>query len=235
MPEARLHEFDRAPGADHPDVDVHDVEGERAEDVVGESADDEVVAAARVAVEFHAVRKQTERGGDVLLLRTPCATHVFGRHEPRTARLAFEIGHVCHPPTRQARVLIADTDADAAPDLQMTSTADDDVYDQVLVDSNADGYVDAEYVANDGDRIIDTAYFDTNFDGVVDEVDMDTDRDGVIDTVQLDLDGDGNPDWSGHDVDGDGYADEIAGYSTVDGQWHPTPGADLEPVADDVV
>lgn len=92
MCEDGLDEFDGAAGTQDGDLHLDLVDGERAQDVVGEPADGKPVVAAGVAVEFDGVRHQPEGRCDVLFVRFPRAADVM--RGPEGGRPgSFEIAH----------------------------------------------------------------------------------------------------------------------------------------------
>src|SRR5690606_16398647 len=90
-----LHQFDRAPWADHLDPDVAFVERELAEDVEAEAGDGEFAATA-ATVEVDGVRDQPAERAEVLLRRIPRAAGVRGGLVPLLVD-AFVVAAAAHP------------------------------------------------------------------------------------------------------------------------------------------
>ncbi len=90
--ERRLDQLDGASRPEHAYGDLDRVDGERAEDVVGQPADEQPVDAPAVPVPLDLVRQQPERRRDVLLVDGPGATHLLGGREPLLVE-PVEVGH----------------------------------------------------------------------------------------------------------------------------------------------
>jgi len=94
MAQGGLDELDGAAGAKNSYLDPHHVDRDRAQDVVGEAADDQPIIAAGVAVGLDRMGEQAQRGSDVLEARIPGPADMVGRPEGVLAD-PLEVGHPC--------------------------------------------------------------------------------------------------------------------------------------------